>query len=146
MAWIAITTGSIRTAISDAEYDKYTNLSTGSYYSGAEIVQNTITSVTNMVRSYVAGCPRNQLDTDTTTIPALLEYPAISIIIYRIMQRLAGKIADISEARKKEYEEAMKLLNKVSMCEMGIDKPTNPASDIISYNNFYGTSETQIQF
>lgn len=142
MAWVTITTASIQSAISKAEYDKFTTTSTGSL-SPATLVTNTISDVTNMIRGFVAGNPRNQLDLDETTIPAVLSYVAITLIVYRLEQRIAGNVIDIKETRQKDYDNAMKILFDVASGAFGIDIPANPRT-LSQYYPFVGSSDTPI--
>ena len=137
MAWTTIESGSFLNVISGDEFTKYTTTSTGSL-STDEIVNQTITEVVGMVRMFVAGCAKNQIDSNPNTIPSMLLYPANSIIIYRLQERLGGKTTDISGAREKEYDNAIKMLEKVAACELRVDATANPDATII--NPLLGTA------
>jgi len=145
MSWQTITTSSILTALSKAEFDRYNTTSTGSMYTSASLMQELINDTIAEVRSYIMGCPRNMLSTDETLIPSSCVTKAKQIIVYNLMSRVAGKISDVNGSRKDEFDKAYEFLSKISKGDIGIDLPDNPIV-IGQFNQFYGNSSNPIKY
>lgn len=142
MSWTTVTTDDVKSILSAGEYTKYT---TGDVAVGyTTLIADVIAQVTGMVRSYVAGCNQNELDTDTTKIPIECKYSALSIIAVRLQQRLGGKLTDLSEIRIKEYDNAIAFLTSVSKCDLEIAPPDVVSPVVDSTFKIYSGTDTKL--
>jgi phage gp36-like protein len=146
MSWTTITTASVLTTISQAELSKYQTTSTGSMYNSGSLLQEIINDTIGEVRGFIIGCQRNQLDTNANLIPSSCVNHAKNLIVYRLMSRVAGKITDINESRKLEYDKALEFLEKVSEGKIGIEPTDNPLSPSGQYYPFYGNSVEPVKY
>lgn len=105
MAWTTITEDQVRSQLSEAELAAMRTLSLQGGATDPLIHQ--ITHVTDYVRGFV----RQVMDLEAAGVPPSLVVPAIDIIVYRILQRVAPTLA---EKRKPLYDEALRLLDKVA--------------------------------
>lgn len=144
MAWATITTSSILTVISQAELNKYTTTSTGSMYNSSSLLQEIINDSIAEVRGYVSGQFRNSLDTNTSLIPSVTVNNCKHMIVYRLMERCAGKIADINESRLNCYEKAIQYMIDISNGKIGIDPTDNPIIPSQQGYPFLGDSSTVV--
>ena len=145
MSWKSITTGSILTTLTQAEYTRYNTVSTSSLYTADTMVQEIINDAVAECRSYIQGCPRNRVDANVALIPASCVPKVKAIIVHNLMSRVAGKISDVNSSRKDDYDKAYEFLSKISSGDIGIDLPDNPIQ-VAQYNQFFGTSATPINF
>lgn len=122
MAWVTITETDLRTRLSDPEITRWK-----SYFTGpgkTDPVPGIITQVVDEVRGYVAV--RNTLG-DGATVPSKLVSTAVVIIRHRFLNSLPG--VTISEDRKKEYEEARALLERVADGKFAVEEPTTASGE-----------------
>jgi len=123
MSWSAITEAELVTHISGDELEalRAAALAAGQ----VDPVSVSITQVTDEVRGYVAGCARNELDTDTTKIPDRLMRAACDMTIAEIIGRVPGY--ELEEKRQKKYDQAIALMRLVASCKFAIDNPDTGA-------------------
>jgi phage gp36-like protein len=76
--------------------------------------------VTYLVRSAIRSHRSNRLDPDPDTLPRSAVFYAASIARYRLMSNFPG---GISEARRKEYDDAQAWLRQVQKGEFLIEGP-----------------------
>lgn len=123
--WRPITTSSLSTVLSSAEYTTFTNTLTGSY-TATQIVNDQISQITAFVRTCVASSNKNEVDIDETLLPESLHYPTLTILAIRLGERLGGIKVDINGSREKAYDRAMEHLDKVTTGQIAIEKPLRP--------------------
>ena len=123
MSWRNITEADVLTKISGAELSGYRKavLAGGQ----ADPVQPSIDLVTAKVRGFVAGNSANTLSSDAAQIPDRLIGAAVALIIIEIMSRVAGKIIDPEGARRKDADEANRLLRDVAAGHFSINDPVS---------------------
>lgn len=120
MAWAALSTDDVKTRVAGAELTAY---ETAALASGqANPVPLLILQVVAEVRGYIAACASNTLDADATKIPDKLKAAALDIIRYRITTRLP---IPVTEDRRREYEDALRLLRDTAACNFSIDDPSS---------------------
>lgn len=112
--WRAITEADIATRLSGAELAAYRNA--GLDAAEGDPVALLIAAVTDLVRGYVVGCPRNVLGA-AGTVPKVLLDNALSIIVMRVMSRCYGEVLDPTGQRKADADAALLVLKDVSKCE-----------------------------
>lgn len=127
MSWITLNTGSLKAAMTDNEWQKFTTHSTGSLSSN-EIIDAQRQMVVNEIRGAVASCSDNTLDADTTTIPSRLERDAVAIWLYDVMSRIGGNLIDLKGTRQRKYDEAKKKLDEIASCNVVVDQPDGSES------------------
>jgi len=116
MSWITITETDLKTRIDPSELAAYRAAATDG--GQADPVTGLIASVTDLVRGY-AGV-RYALGAGNT-IPERLLDTTLSIIRYRIITRIPGLVVD--EHRTKEYDDAIKLLERVAKGDFALEEP-----------------------
>jgi hypothetical protein len=126
MAWITITENDIKTRLAGAELSAYT--SAAKAQGQGNPLTEIISQVVSEIRGYVAACARNTLGAGAT-IPDKLLSAALAMIRYRLITRLP---LSISEERKREYDDAISLLERVSDCKFAVDEPAEASSEDIS--------------
>lgn len=126
--WQPINKNDVETSLTAIELKLYSKEVTD--LSPSDRLCGIINDVVAMVRSYIGGCDKNTLSEDSTLIPASCKFHAISIIRYRLLTALPG--ITIEESRTNEYNDAMKFLDKVASCTIGISTPAGTTTDVVS--------------
>ena len=125
MSWITLTSTDVLAQFSPSEKSAYQTARAGS-----DEIPDIINSVSNEVRGYVAvKYPLGSAG----TIPESLESAAISIIRFRFLNGLPTKTL-ITEDRRKENEQAIKLLESVAAGKFVVESPSgsqNAGSNIV---------------
>lgn len=133
MAWTAIVEADVQTRMTNTELAKYNSIGLATGQSSGVLLADVITDVTELVRGFIKGCPRNGLahvaDGAATTLPSVLHSPALDIIIVELMKRVGGAVTDVSDVRIAAYNSAMAFMDKVADCRFGIPKPTTESTD-----------------
>lgn len=117
MAWITITDADVQTRLAGAELSAYRSAAKAT--GQADPLPEIISGVVDEVRGYVAACDRNTLGAGST-IPEKLKSAALAMIRYRLITRLPLSIGD---ERKAEYNDALRLLERVSECKFSVEEP-----------------------
>lgn len=143
--WIAFTSASVYSNISTGELTTYNNVGLSNSYTTSSLVQEIIDDTIAFIRSKISGCPRNRVDINPILLPRSVFAIAKCIVVYKLMERVVGKIADINDVRKKDYDQAIIDLDKIADGKIGIDLPDQPIQ-VAQYNQFFGRSAVPIQF
>lgn len=122
MSWITLASADVLAQFSAAEKTAYDAVS------GADKLPDIIVSVSNQVRGYAAV--KNTLGA-AGTIPDSLEGVAIAIIRFRFLNGLPSKTL-LTDDRRTEYNDALKVLQDVAAGKFIID---NPASGAASFGS-----------
>ncbi|HSI08829.1 MAG TPA: hypothetical protein VK985_09560 [Rariglobus sp.] len=91
-------------------------------------VPEEIAQVTREVRGRVAACSKNTLG-PAGTIPDEAKTAAIDIVVYRLCKRVPGK-ALLTDQRVDAKKMADSFLTALSRCEVAIEQPTTPSTEI----------------
>lgn len=118
--WRALTEADLLTQLSDTELATFRDVARDNRT--ADPVDPVLEQVTDEVRGYVRGCPKNSLG-PAGTIPASLVRSAVSLAVLSIMSRAAGHIIDPEDERQGRADEAYALLGRVADCKFGIEDP-----------------------
>ena len=129
MSWTAIAEADVQTRMTDTELAKYNSIGLASGQTASGVLTSVISDVTELVRGYIKGCPRNGIDSVSGTLPTVLHSPALDIIIVEVMKRVGGAVTDVSDVRIAAYNSAMQFMEKVSDCRFGIPKPTTESTE-----------------
>jgi len=109
----------------------------------ADPITAAIAQVTDLVRGYVASNPKNELDTDTDTIPARLIPPAVDILVVDIPARAAGTQIDPEDARSKAKAQAIRLFEQVAAGKYSIEDPVSGTEGNASVTPSYTPTRTR---
>lgn len=140
-AWITVTEANIRTAMAGEEFETVRNAA--KYGSEADPVAGRITSVSNVIRGFIARDRRNRLG-PVGTIPECCLEIAIAMIVWRLMGRKFGEVLDPGGLRKEANSEAERQLRDIAKGEgMSIPYPEDPIDDSrpvsnLAYSNASG--------
>lgn len=127
--WIALTEALIANRFSGPELTAVKTAALGAGQSGAALLADCISAVVREVRGYVAACATNTLG-EGMTIPAELEHAALALLRQRLANRLPGMARLMNdEARRAEYDDAVRLLRDVAACNFAIVGPTEVAPE-----------------
>ena len=119
MAWIAITESDVRTSLLSSELAAIQSPHAAS--GDTQLVSKKIQEVVDEVRGYIAAWPDNQLE-EGAKIPSKLLGAALALIRYRIISSIPSQTL-LTESRRTEKEDAMKLLERVSDGKFRIEDP-----------------------
>ena len=130
MSWISLTADSVATRLAGPELDAVRSaaLATGQ----ADPLPEIVAAVVEEVRGYVAACPRNRLGA-TGTLPKALEASALALCRGRLLSRLPVPSLD-TEARRREVEDAQKLLRDVAAGRFYVDQPASDVAPDTAYS------------
>lgn len=128
MAWVSLTEADVRTRLSSAELAAVNSVHAAS--GDTTLVASLITQVTDEIRGYVAAWPENKLE-EGAKIPSKLVGAALAIIRYRILSSLPSQTL-LTEARKKESDDALRLLERVSEGKFRVEDPVTVSAETIA--------------
>ncbi|QBG47827.1 hypothetical protein EGM51_10645 [Verrucomicrobia bacterium S94] len=109
--WRAITEDDLLQKMTEAELSAVSN-----------VVYDVMTTVTDMVRGYVASSGA-EMDEDPTTIPDRLIGSACAIILVDAYISLGGTLVDPKGHRKDAKDEALQRLRDVAAGKFSVDDP-----------------------
>jgi hypothetical protein len=120
MPWIPLTEADARTVLSAPELQAYRTqaLADGQ----PDPLPLTIAQVVELVRGYVAACPRNTLGAGDT-IPAELLAPTLDLLAVRLTNRVGQ---EPGELRRAAAAAAIRLLEQVAACRFDLEAPATP--------------------
>ncbi len=125
MAWVTLTENDVERALSGAELAAF---KTAALATGQEDpLPGILASVVREVRGRVAACQRNKLGPDGT-IPDECEAHALSMIAFRLINRLPG-MSKFLEARQKASDDAAQFLRDVALCHVAITQPEEESAE-----------------
>ncbi len=89
-----------------------------------------IAQVVSQVRNAIRSCPKNKLHATPGFLPDGAVFHAVAIIRYRLLSRFAvGERDQPGDARKTEYNEAIRWLELVRSCKEVIEQPDGDGSE-----------------
>ena len=119
MAWSTVSAATVKPRLTATEL---TALQTLDLPSGiTDALADLITQVVDEVRGYIQSGGNNL--GAAGTLPSRLVSAAITIVRYRLATRLPIGVT-MTDARRREYEDAMKLLDRVANGGFAIEEPT----------------------
>ena len=126
MPWIPITEAMVRTRLAGAELNALQNAALGD--NQTDPLPEIVAQVVDEVRGYVAagGVTLGA----GSTIPSKLQSATLAIIRYRLATRLPVK-SFLTEDRKTENADALRLLNRVADGKYAVEEPTDPDAESI---------------
>jgi phage gp36-like protein len=125
MAWTTITTDLVKTRLAGAEV---TSLQTAALASGqTDPLPEIVTQVVDEVRGYVAA--GGYTLGAAATIPSKLISATLAITRFRLATRLPRFPFD--DNRRREYEDAIRLLNRVADGKFAVEEPTTTDTETL---------------
>lgn len=125
MSWQTLTTDNVKTRLTGPELSA---LQSAALASGqADPLPEIITSVVDEVRGYISA-GGHSLETGTT-VPSKLVSASLAIIRYRLATRLPVKSL-LDENRVREYQDAVKLLERVADGRFAIEEPVTASTEV----------------
>lgn len=121
--WITITADHVKTRLAGVELSAYQTVALAA--GQVDPLPEIIASVTDEVRGYIGACAKNTYG-PAGTIPERLLTATLNIIRYRLTTRLPLKVTD---ARKTEYDDAIKLMEQVAACRFAVEDPNASSPD-----------------
>ena len=138
MSWQTLTTENVKTRLTGSEL---TALQTSALADGqADPLPEIITTVVDEVRGYISAGGYT-LETGTT-VPSKLVSATLAIIRYRLATRLPVKSL-LDENRVREYQDAVKLLERVADGKFAIEEATTATTETIGGASPSMTSKTR---
>lgn len=124
MPWAIIVVDDLKSGLAGAELEALQSaaLATGQSDPTPEI----IAQVVDLVRGYIAA--GGVTLGSGATLPSKLKTSALAIIRYRICSRLPVSSL-LTEARKQEYQDAIRLLEQVAAGRFRVEEPENAATE-----------------
>jgi phage gp36-like protein len=129
MSWITLTPDDILLRLAGAEKAAYTTAALAGGQS--DPLPEILEQVTDEVRGYIAACASNTLG-PAGTLPPRLRLAALDIARYRLVTRLPNRLTD---ERKEEYRNAIKLLESVASCKFAVEDPAGDATSGAQVNS-----------
>lgn len=118
MAWITITVGDLKDRKVAALVEALQSAALGSGQS--DPTPNIIASVTARIRAEIKGCARNQLDRDTTTVPADLTDLAVRMVLRVMKDRLE---IPLTEDERNQMKSDERYLERIAACDVPVATP-----------------------
>jgi glutamate racemase len=130
MSWIAITNDTLKEAKVAALVDACNTaaLGDGQENRAAGLIQG----VVNEIRNAVATCKTNQVDEDTTKIPASQRDLAVDLILARLKNTLE---IPLTEDERQTIAERRRQLRDIAKCELVVDQPDTPIEPEVQAGN-----------
>lgn len=124
MAWTTLTESQLEDILAEAEISALKDFLSETQESP---VPGILLNVTGLVRGKVAANKDNTLGAGDT-VPATLVDAALTIARHRLLNRLP--IASLlTEGRRREYDDAMRILSDVASGGMAVEQPETPADE-----------------
>lgn len=116
--WISITVEDLEDAKVAAMVDA---LRTAALQSGqTDPAPRRIQTVVDNIRRKIASCPQNQLDADTTTIPASLLDMAVDLILADLKGRLE---IELTQDERDALARHTRDLDRIASCQDSVEQP-----------------------
>lgn len=116
MAWTTPTADNVNARFTDTEREVFSGFNAESLDPLPEVIAQCVSEI----RGYVAGCASNVVGPDGM-IPERLMGALVSMVRYRLIVRLPTATPAFVEQRRREYEDALSLLDKVAACKFAVD-------------------------
>ena len=128
--WTKITKANIETRLSGQELSSYRTAARSP--GEADALEPLIEAISERVRGSVAGGGKTL--GESGTIPKSLLDVALSLLVMRVMTRCAGQVLDPIGQRAKDYDEAIRVLERVERGEgPGIPEPETNEGTPVSF-------------
>lgn len=139
MSWQTLSVDNVKTRLTGPELSA---LQSAALASGQEDpLPEIITTVVDEVRGYISA-GGHTLETGTT-VPSKLVSASLAIIRYRLATRLPVKSL-LDENRIREYQDAVKLLERVADGRFAIEEPVTATSEVQGGSSPSMSSKTRI--
>ena len=127
MAWIALSSTDIETALTGQELTAYREaaLANGQGDPLPELLDRAV----RLVRGYVAACDDNHLGAGNT-IPDELEGATVALVAHGLDGRLPLP-SSLTERLDRRYDDAMRQLRDVAACKFALAQPAIPTTEVI---------------
>jgi phage gp36-like protein len=128
MSWITLTPADLSATLLAQEVAALSNYSLAA--GAADPVAAALADTTGEVRGYIAARAGEMVGTDGT-LPSELKATALAIARWRLLTRLAaGRAAQLllTDARRRDYEDAIARLKDVASGKFFVSPPTTPAA------------------
>ena len=121
MSWLSLTPDDLRETKVAALVTALRSAALGS--GQTDPLPGIIQTVVDRIRAEIAGCKNNQLDADTTKIPASLRHIAHRMIIAAAKGRLE---LPLKEDERNALRDDTRYLERISTCAIPVENPANP--------------------
>lgn len=129
MAWVSLTEADVRTRLSSAEVAALNAVHVAA--GDTQTLPRVIAQVVDEVRGYIAATGNTDLE-DGAKIPGKLVGAALALIRYRLISSLPNQSL-ITEPRKQEYNDAIRLLERVADGKFRVEEPVVASTESIKY-------------
>jgi phage gp36-like protein len=119
--WTAIATADLKDAKVAALIEAMQTAALGS--GQTDPTPNIVANVVARIRAEIKGCAANQLDSDTTKIPADLKSLACRMIVREMQSRLQ---LPLNEDERQEKRDDLRYLERIANCDVPVVAPDNP--------------------
>jgi len=123
--WISITTADIQTRLAGAEVEALRTAALAD--DQADPLPEIVSQVVDEVRGYVAAGGYTLGDGET--VPSKLFSATLAMVRFRCATRLPGYQMD--ENRRREYEDAIRLMERVADGRYAVEEPAAASSEVI---------------
>lgn len=93
-------------------------------------VEEIIATVIARIRAEVGACAKNEVDSDTTKIPASLKRLGCRMAVFEMMGRLQ---IELSEDERDERRADIRLLERIARCELAVETPDDPTESEVQH-------------
>jgi|GEM_PF-1406398 len=124
MAWSTLTEAQIEDILSEAELGTLKDFLSASQ---TNPVPGTLSNAVHQVRGYIRANRQNRLG-DGDTVPDTLVSATLVLARHQLLGRLpVGSL--LTDARRREYEDAMSLLRDVASGRFGVERPDTATAE-----------------
>jgi hypothetical protein len=127
MAWISIEEADVQSRLAAAELSALKTVALADGQTSP--LTDVIAHVVDEIRGYVAACAANTLG-EGAVIPQKLLSAALAMIRFRLATRLPRFPLD--ENRRRENDQALRLLEQVAACKFAIEEPATAEDEAVS--------------
>lgn len=122
--WITLTAADLQVAKVSALVDALREAALGA--GQADPSTEVIATVTQRIRSEVAGCANNVLDADETKIPRDLKSLALRMILRELQSRLQ---ITLNDDEREEWRQDIRYMERIAGCEIPVAAADTPETE-----------------
>lgn len=126
MAWITLTSADLRNRLSDVEFSSVGEAQLAAGQTVESVLAEVFEGVVRLIRGHAAR--KNTLG-PAGTIPDETKDAALAILRFRVFTRLPD-LGLLSDDRRTEYKDAMKLLDALGRGDFVIEAPAEASTEI----------------
>jgi hypothetical protein len=119
MNWITVTPADLLSSLTESERTRFGTTSAPTV--PGDRVPQILSDLVAEVRGYIATCTQNQLSQNVTLIPQSMRANLLAIARFRLLITVPGY--QPGDARKAEYEAALKYFAQVASCKIRPEPP-----------------------